>query len=862
MLTAIRRVSKACAIYVGCLLLVVVAMPTIAPGICGLDRVALEQLRGIEDPQVLRALTQRININGTCSLCHVTRFGGPRNEFGAAVNVLLTVRDRENPVRHREVGARLRNLLANPSLPNSPTFAEAFARGEFPGAHLDQTVSLSPVTARESRPVTVEQASEWVRQTEQASPFGILQVDFCDEISVEVASELAKFQGDTLIIGIKTLTPEVAAALSKSRVANVWLPSLTAVSGEAAASLLLFPGNLVLTGLVELDSVELAKKLAARRGALSFPYLKLISPDIAAALAEHEGSLALGALEEIPPAVQQELARTSGRLTLPTLQSIEFDGLAEKLSSAAIFLPQLNRLSPEHLVRFATAQGTQSFFGGVHLPLELMTPDLVERLAEIGRPGNLILLGEGPIADEALARLLEIRTPLSLQGLESLTPEQTRIIVESTENRVGSPGVLTSIGPLLPSLKRLDSASLAEKLGTGGFSGVTSISPAAAEALGNLPEIEVPRPDGTYEIRRTGVLNFPSLEELPPDIAALLMKRQWQQISLPALQDVSAESVRLMVKQTSVLQLGIPSLPPEFAEVFFETTTQQEPGGGSITLSGLTELSPESARLLVSALNRGVTDRGMNRLRFSKSPKLFLGAEYRLVPLGAFRLSEETAIELGKYEGNLAIQGLAELTDEAANALASFPGPYLILSGPASETLSSSAAESLTRVPGVLQIELRVLDSPQLAARLANQINWTLNRCEIVSESAALPLSQYRQFFDLRLLTVLDSPDLARRFVDGTTTGSSITLPALEVLSPEAAEILARGSKPLYLGLTAIDSEAVARSLSNASGGVKLPRLRAATPEVIEILRESNSIETDEFNSVFVLNVDREELPE
>jgi hypothetical protein len=95
---------------------------------------------------------------------------------------------------------------------------------------------------------------------------------------------------------------------------------------------------------------------------------------------------------------------------------------------------------------------------------------------------------------------------------------------------------------------------------------------------------------------------------------------------------------------------------------------------------------------------------------------------------------------------------------------------------------------------------------------------------------------------------------MARRFVEGVTTASSITLPALSTVTPEAAEILGAGSKSMYLGLTVLDSPAVARALSKPQWGVNLPRLRAATPEVIAILKESTSIKTPPLESLYVLS--------
>ena len=153
-----------------------------------------------------------------------------------------------------------------------------------------------------------------------------------------------------------------------------------------------------------------------------------------------------------------------------------------------------------------------------------------------------------------------------------------------------------------------------------------------------------------------------------------------------------------------------------------------------------------------------------------------------------------------------------------------------------------------------MQIPLRELDSVPLAERFARQINWTLSYLETVSREAAPALSQYKQFFNLRLLTVLDSPEMARRFVEGATSGRSITLPALTTLSPEAAEILGSGSKSLYLGLTSLDSPVVATALAKVKEGVNLFRLRAATPEVIAILKQAESIKTPPLESVYVLS--------
>jgi hypothetical protein len=288
-------------IFGALLSMALLGLPNEARAICGLDGAALEQMRSVDDPQAMRALSRKIHLYGGCSICHLARFGGPRNEFGNAVNTLLTTRDREDPARQRDVGRRMKDILANPSLPNSPTFGELFQQGRFPANSLANQESPLPEVlekASESQSVTAEQARELVKKIEAESRFGILQLSRTYEITPEVAEALAEFRGDTLILGIKSLAPEVATALAKSKAANVWLHSVTSVSPEVAETIAKMRCHLLLTSLSELDSAPLAEKLASRPGALSLPYLKKVSPEIAGALAKNERSLTLAGLTD------------------------------------------------------------------------------------------------------------------------------------------------------------------------------------------------------------------------------------------------------------------------------------------------------------------------------------------------------------------------------------------------------------------------------------------------------------------------------------------------------------------------------------------------------------------------------------
>ncbi len=832
------------------------AVPGPVFAVCGLDAALRELIRSVDQLESKRALSNRIQRSGICSACHLAGFGGPRNEFGSAINTLLTTNDREALVRQREVGRRMKDILADPSLPNSPTFGELLQLGRFPAnSLLNQEPPLPEIVGRNSQAVTVAQVRELVRATEAESRFGILQLSTTFAITPEVAEALAEFRGDTLILGIKQLSPAVATALAKSQAANVWLHSVTAVSNEVADTITRLRGHLILTSLTELDSVPLAAKLASRPGALSFPALKFISPEVAEALAKNERSLTLAGLTEVSGEVQAKLASTAGALSLPNLKSLNSLPLAEKIATAVVLLPQLEELSAQHLEQLIGVKGQDSFWGGVYLPIAVLTPATATQLVTIPKRISLTLVGSEPPSDEILQTLLRSRVSITFRDLKALSPEQVRLVSEALTNTTNRPGVLERPSLSFPQLEKLDSALLVEALANcNGFNfpGVTSISREAAAALGNFPDQEIRRADGTVEFLPSGDLNFPRVEELSPETAQLLFKKRWLSISFPSLQQVSLETVRLMGRQTFRLNIGLTTLPPEFAGAFAETPTDTNLGGGFLLFPNLNHLSPEAARILVTSLNRGVQDLGHTRL--SNSPKLCLGGDLGFPRSGFPTLAPEVAVELAKYEGSLAIQGLGELPDESAAALSSFLGPFLILSGPAAEKLSANTAESLGKIPGVLLLDLRELDSEPLAQRFARQINWTLSKLENLSSDAAPALCQYRQFFEVRALTTLDLPVVARRLAEGVTGGNSIVLPNLTRLSLESAEILGSSPKRLHLGLTVLDSPEVARALARSTEGVNLPRLRAATAEVITILSESKSVTSPSVDSIYVLS--------
>lgn len=600
-------------------------------------------------------------------VCHVAGRSGPRTEYGNAINVLLTGADRFSPARKLEAGRRVSDIPADPALPDSPTFGDLIAQGFFPaplaGADLPPGRKIS---AKPSENVTVERARELVQKAgAESDVFKILQLSRTYEVSPEAAGALAEFRGEMLILGLKSLSPEVAQALAKSQANTLWLHSVTSVSPEAAEIIARLPGKLLMTGLARLDSVALAEKLAKRPGTLSLPYLKQIKPEIAAALGRNERGLALTGLGDIPPEVQDKLAEAVGYLALPNLRSLDSMPLTRKLASArTIFLPRVERLSVEQAKLIAATK--RPLILGNLLSLAAMTPEVATVFAENPFGNALALAGLGPISATAFETLVKSPWYLELTDVEAISPKQVRILDDALKGGKVRPPLQSFWGGKFsaPKLKKLDSALLAETLFRSGsrFASVTEISPEAAGALGGLK--------GAYG------LSFPSLEELAPETAELMMRRSWGGISLPALRKVSLETVRSLVKQTSGLTLGITSMSPKLALVFGEMASNEGAlGGGQLSFPCLNDLSPEAARILVKSLTRGdySTFGGRN-----KSPQLFFGGNIANASISP-KLMPELATELAKYQGRLGLNGLTEISEESAVALSAYSGPMLDL---------------------------------------------------------------------------------------------------------------------------------------------------------------------------------------
>ncbi len=806
--------------------LVWICLPAQSHAICGLDAAAFDQVRDVADLDARQAWAQQIVRQGgaSCVVCHLAGFG-PRNQYGTAINMLVTGFDRENSPRKREAGRRVNDIPADPTLPDSPTFGDLIRRGLLPAADLAANrAAIQDLPADPPERVTVERARELVRQAQDESPFEILQLSRTPDVSPEVATVLAEFRGEVLILGLRSLSPVVARALAKSRAATVWLHSVTAVTPEAAAAIAEVPGDLVVSGLVKLESVPLARKLARRQAALSLPYLREISPEVAAALAETPRGLTLAALTDASPEVQAALAKTAASLSLPSLESLDSLPLTRKLAagySSSVLLPGLRKLSVEQAEVIAAVE-RRFFLGGTFLPLAVMSEEVATVFANNPLAGRLTL-GAGPISDSAFKILVDSPVRIELPDTASLSDEQVRIMAAAVDRVPGGPfGTRSKFS--VPMLTTLDSALLAETLlrSADGLFGVTSISPAAAEALGRIPEAAADKPDVGF--------NFPSLAELTPETARLLMNRRWAGISLGA-REAAPGTVRRMVRQSSNVSLGLTAITPEVAAAFGEMASDTvNLGGGTLAFPRLSELSPEAARALVTALNRGEevpTFGGLNR-----TPQLFIGG--RGLAGIAPPLTPALARELARYRGRLSIAGLrGELSPEAAAALQAYRGPSIDLSGPAIDRLSPETAAELAKIPVKLDLPLRVLDSVPLAKKLAGQSSLSLNDLTVLSDEAAQALARHERDLSLNGLTTL-SAEAAKALSQHQALG--LRLNGLTTLSEEVAKALAQSKGFLSLnGLTKLPDDA-AQALAQYQGSLSLNGLTTLSADTAQSL--------------------------
>jgi len=294
-----------------------------------------------------------------------------------------------------------------------------------PAARAEDSSTLTSLTVERAREVIAAKPRVVLHELDG----GFVSFDALTSLSPEVAEVLVAFEGQLSFKGLTELSPETAAALAKHKpvggfgYADLRLNGLKSISAAAAEALATHQGKVLLYGLEKLDSMPLAKKLAAQWGELRLGITDL-SPEIAAELAKNAG---VAEDKTRPGVIHRRADRAPSVLRLDNLRSLSPE-TAEALSkhSGVLVLNGLVSLDPPLATSLAKRTGTLVLNG-----LPSLSTEAAVALAEFS--GELVLKGITELPPDAAAALAKHKGRLHLTGLTAISPE-TRAALQSHAN--------------------------------------------------------------------------------------------------------------------------------------------------------------------------------------------------------------------------------------------------------------------------------------------------------------------------------------------------------------------------------------------------------------------------------------------
>ena len=329
--------------------------------------------------------------------------------------------------------------------------------------------------------------------TQLANYQGALLLDGLTQLPENGIVALARCQGPLSLTGLTSLSTPGARALASRRLPGLSLKGLTNVSVDVASELARHPGPLRLDGLTTLPE-DVARRLAAHGGELSLAALSTLSLDAAVSLSRHRHGLALDGLTTVSPAVASALAKYGDAVDpsrMPVQKTFTLEGAFQKVEPRAaqeglLMLRGLHALESQPLAEKLVTQERQRAAKRGDIPvlrldsLASVSNDVMVILT--GFPGTLSLAGLTTLSPQTARLLVQHRGGLHLNGLTRISPEAAEIL-----SHYGDPlffdgfnaYVNAAIGfyggqadaaqraenhLVLHGLRVLDSASLADKL--------------------------------------------------------------------------------------------------------------------------------------------------------------------------------------------------------------------------------------------------------------------------------------------------------------------------------------------------------------------------------------------------------------
>jgi len=243
-------------------------------------------------------------------------------------------------------------------------------------------------------------------------------------VTPEVAAAFVAHDGARLELnGIKELSPAAARALAKGRRSSGISVGLIDLPLKIAAILAEFPHHLDFPYLETL-SLESAKAIAEHGEVVQIgsetvgPTLDLgkarLTPAIAEALLAHDGPLSLNRLKRLEPGVGDILAKHRFPVLL-MLEEIDSVALARKIFSdghSSSSVARLRTMSPEIAKEYARLDP------GAILALETLTPEAATALGKVS--DRITLRGVTHLTPELARALADRRPPVYLLGIKTL----------------------------------------------------------------------------------------------------------------------------------------------------------------------------------------------------------------------------------------------------------------------------------------------------------------------------------------------------------------------------------------------------------------------------------------------------------
>jgi hypothetical protein len=247
------------------------------------------------------------------------------------------------------------------------------------------------------------------------NPDTFLTLPALETVDVATAAKLSGHRGHLRLWGIKTLTPEVAAALVGSYGLGLQASGVRQISPEVARALANGKREKIALGLTSL-SAETADILAEFPGELCFPRLETLSLEAASALGKHRGDLDLGPAE-IKPDVAEVLLRHDAPIKLWGVRRLApgvGDVLAKHQAEVRLALEEIDS------VPLARKLFSEAYRSASVANLRTMSPEIAAEYARHD-PGYLKCLDT--LSVEAARELAKGDLEIDLPAVTKISPE-------------------------------------------------------------------------------------------------------------------------------------------------------------------------------------------------------------------------------------------------------------------------------------------------------------------------------------------------------------------------------------------------------------------------------------------------------